>query len=81
MSQGTGRRILSDLNVNTFGTPSTTRFIAKGTTSLKRGINDVEEPESSPAPLRVCSEPHLTSKELETQESTKTNKQEVRIPF
>ena len=73
------RRILGDLNVNTFGTPSTVRFIRKDSMSLKRGINDVEDPESSPAPSRVRSELHLTQRRLNTEDSAKSNAQEVGI--
>lgn len=76
------RRILSNLDVNTSGTPSlTVRSMGKDTTSLKRGINAVEDPEISPAPLRVCSELRLTQTKLSAQNSSKFNMPGVGFPL
>ena len=67
------RRVLSDLNVNAFGTPTRVRLLEKHTPSLKRGISDVEDPESSPAPSRVRSEPYVSPKSLKIQGIANTN--------
>ena len=78
MSNATpSRRVLSDLNVNTIGIPSAVRLMEKGTLNVKRGINDVGDPESSPAPLRVRSELHPLPKPSRLQGFAQTNKQEV----
>lgn len=51
-SSDTPRRILQDLPVNAFGTPSASNFRTSSSVGLKRQFHEVEDPSLPPAPLR-----------------------------
>ncbi|KAI4268978.1 MAG: hypothetical protein L6R38_007651 [Xanthoria sp. 2 TBL-2021] len=60
-TSNTPRRILQDLPVNAFGTPGASNLPTSSTSSLKRQIHEVEDPNLPPSPLRSRLSDHTPS--------------------